>query len=91
MCVGCASPNLVKTGRDTYMVNGGGWPRMNGFAVESECYQAANQFCATRGLVMGTASATTIDGQPFVHNASCKLVFKAVSSTNAPSTAIGHN
>ena len=85
LCGGCASPNIVPAGKDTFMVNGGGWPRMNGFAVESECYQAANQFCAKRGLIMIPLSTTTKDGQVFAHNASCKLVFKAVASTNTVS------
>jgi hypothetical protein len=57
---------------------------MNGFAVEAECYQDANQFCKKRGLVMVPVSTTMINGQAFVHNASCKLVFKAVASTNTP-------
>jgi hypothetical protein len=84
LAAGCASNAIVSTGKDTYMISRGGWPAMNGFAVQAECYKDANQFCKDRGLVMVPVSTTMINGQAFVHNASCELVFKAVASTNVP-------
>jgi hypothetical protein len=81
---GCASNGIAPMGSNTYMINRGGWPHMNGFAVESECYRDANQFCTKQGLIMVPVSATTIDGQVFANNASCKLIFRAVTSTNDP-------
>ena len=84
LATGCASNGIVPVGKDTYMINRGGWPAMNGFAVESECYRDANRFCQSRGLVMVPVETTTIDGKVFTHNASSKFIFKAVASTNAP-------
>jgi hypothetical protein len=84
LAAGCASNSIAPMGNDTYMINRGGWPRMNGFAVQSECYRDANQFCTNRGLIMIPVSTTMIDGQVFDHNASSTLVFIAVASTNAP-------
>jgi len=81
---GCAS-NIVPAGKDTYMIHHGGWPAMNGFACEADCYRDANEFCKERGLVMVPVSTETIDGKVFAHNASSKLIFKSVVSTNTPS------
>ena len=83
LAAGCATNSIVSTGNDTYMISRGGWPDMNGFAVEAECYHDANQFCTNHGLVMVPVSITTIDGKVFAHNASSKLIFRAVASTNA--------
>jgi hypothetical protein len=84
LTAGCASNGIAPMGSNTYMINRGGWPHMNGFAVESECYRDANQFCTEHGLFMVPVSATTIDGQVLANNASCKLIFRAVASTNDP-------
>jgi len=82
LAAGCSS-GPVPVGKDTYMIHRGGWPAMNGFAVEADCYKAANSFCEDRGLIMVPVSTDTIDGKAFAHNASSKLVFKAIASTNA--------
>ena len=84
LLAGCVSNTIAPLGQDTYMVSRGGWPNMNGFAVEAWCYKAANEYCAARGLVMIPVETTTIDGAVFAHNASSKLVFRAVAITNAP-------
>ena len=57
---------------------------MDGFAVESKCYRDANQFCINQGLIMVPVSIATIDGLAFANNASSKLVFRGVASTNDP-------
>lgn len=74
---GCAS-NVVPMGRDTYMVQHGGWPHMNEGAMEIDCLKDANKFCVKRGLDLIQTSFTGRDGQVFAHNATCELVFKAV-------------
>jgi hypothetical protein len=83
----CATTDVISIGKDTYMVNRGGWPAMNGFACETECYQAANEFCAKKHLAIASSTPTTIDGKVFAHNASCKLVFVA---TNLPPAETSH-
>jgi hypothetical protein len=82
LLAGCASNGIAPMGDNTYMIHRGGWPRMDGFAVESECYRDANQFCINKGLIMVPVSTATIDGQVFAHNASSELIFRAVTSTN---------
>jgi len=84
LVTGCATHHIVPAGKDTYMINRGGWPHMSGFAVESQCYRDANQFCIQRGLVMVPVSTTTVDGKLFCNNASSQIIFKAVAATNAP-------
>jgi hypothetical protein len=79
----CATRDVVSIGKDTYMVNRGGWPAMNGFECEKACYRAANDYCAKKGLVMVSSTPTTIDGEVFSHNASCKLVFVATNSVTS--------
>jgi len=34
---GCAGGRVVSMGNDTYMVERGGWPHMNEFALETKC------------------------------------------------------
>ena len=79
LLAGCANTGVVSTSNNTYMVIRGGWPAMSGFACESECYQAANKFCASNHLAMASSKATVVDGAAFQHNASCKLVFVATN------------
>jgi hypothetical protein len=82
LCAGCAS-SIVPMGKDTYMVERGGWPHMNEFAMEADCLKAANRFCKKRGMAMVVVSTTGRDGQVFANNASCRLIFKTVP-TNSP-------
>src|ERR1022692_1971267 len=74
---GCAS-NVVPMGKETYMIQHGGWPHMNESSLEAKCLKDANSFCEKRGLVMVPVSINGIDGRAFVNNASCKVVFRAV-------------
>lgn len=77
---GCATREVVPLGNNTFMVNRGGWPAMNGFACEHECYKAANAFCEANHLVIVSSQPTMIDGAVFQHSASCKLVFVATNT-----------
>jgi len=77
-------------GKDTYMVERGGWPHMNQFALETHCLKDANRFCEKRGLAMVPISRIGRDGQVFQNNATFKLVFRAVppnSPMNVPPEA----
>jgi len=74
---GCASP-VVPMGANTFMVEHGGWPHMNQFALEAKCVRDANRYCERRGLVMVPVSTSGQEGQAFSHNATCKFIFRAV-------------
>ncbi|MEI6196049.1 MAG: hypothetical protein WCS42_17145 [Verrucomicrobiota bacterium] len=74
---GCAG-GPVPMGRDTYMIQRGGWPHMDEYALEAKCLKDANNFCDNRGLVIIQTTFNGRDGRAFVNNASCELVFKAV-------------
>ena len=74
---GCAS-NIVSMGKDTYMVQHGGWPHMNEGAMEVDCLKDANKFCDKHGLDLIQTTFNGRDGEVFAHNATCELVFKAV-------------
>jgi hypothetical protein len=85
---GCAS-NVVPMGRDTFMVEHGGWPDMNESSLEAKCFREANAFCEKKGLVMVPVSINGTDGRVFANNASCKVVFLAVPP-NDPRNAPPH-
>lgn len=74
---GCAS-NVVPMGKNTYMIEHGGWPHMNEYSLQAHCLKDANRFCDKHGLDLIQTSFTGRDGQVFAHNATCKLIFKAV-------------
>jgi hypothetical protein len=76
MC-GCAS-SVEPMGNNTYMVEHGGWPHMDEGAMEVDCLKDANRFCKKHELDLIQTSFTGRDGQVFVRDATCKLVFKAV-------------
>jgi hypothetical protein len=87
---GCAS-NVVPMGKDTYMIQHGGWPHMDEYSLEAKCLKDANKFCDKRDLVMVQTTFNGRDGRAFVNNASCELVFKAVpkgSPEDVPQTTI---
>jgi hypothetical protein len=74
---GCAS-NVVPMGKDTYMIEHGGWPDMSEAPLEADCLRDANHFCDKKGMAMETVSITGINGRAFINNASCKLVFRTI-------------
>jgi hypothetical protein len=80
---GCAGGKVVSLGKDTYMVQRGGWPHMNMYALQAKCVEDANRFCAKRGLVMVPVSTVGRDGNVLANNATFKLEFMAVP-TNSP-------
>ena len=82
--IGCASPQVVSAGPDTYIVaDSGGIYTQNSGPIRAEVFRIANQFCETNGLVM---LPIAVDERPYVlgHNtASVKLTFRAVSPKDA--------
>jgi len=84
---GCTGSRIIQMGSNTYMIERGGWPHMNEFALESKCYKDANNFCQKRGLAMVVVSTDGQAGQDFGHNASFKLVFKAVQTNTLNQTS----
>ncbi|WP_225318456.1 SHOCT domain-containing protein [Cellvibrio sp. KY-YJ-3] len=74
---GCTSSNVIPTGPDTYMVSASG----AGFAtagVREIVYQKANDFCASKGLVMVPVSFKAREGQLGRNPPSADLIFRAL-------------
>jgi len=76
---GC-STGVVPTGGNTYMVAVNGSNITHEVSLKAECFKQANDFCASKGLIMVPVSTTGHDGSPvpFGRGASCELIFKAV-------------
>ena len=79
---GCAGGRITHMEGNTYMVERGGWPHMNEYALETKCMADADKFCQKRGLEMKVISTDGVNGQDFGHNASFKLIFQAVQTNN---------
>lgn len=80
MFAGCASPEVVSAGPDTYTVAAGGGLGMtpSSAPVRAAVYKAANQFCAKRGLVMVPVMVDESPGVMGSHTAQVELTFKAL-------------
>jgi hypothetical protein len=70
---------VVSMGKDTYYVERGGWPHMNQYALEAKCLRDANRYCESHHLAMEPVSSVGREGEAFQHNATFRLIFKAVS------------
>jgi hypothetical protein len=78
--IGCAGPQVVPAGPDTYSVSAGGglgWTPSSA-PVRAKVYQAANDYCTKRGLIMVPISVDQRPGQIGRHTASMELVFRAL-------------
>lgn len=78
--MGCASTGVISTGGDSYMLSktGAGGMFSSGAAVKADLYTEANAFCAKRGMVVETISATDNNAIPFVRMNNAGLNFKCV-------------
>ena len=78
--VGCASSDIAKYGKDSYIAyTKDPWSMSRG-RVSVDAARAANQFCEEKGMVMivrNTASSVEFDG------ASANLVFSCVSESDS--------
>ena len=79
---GCAS-TPAQMGKDTYMVSHMGSILTTESALREECLRDAQEFCASRNLVMVLVSTSGHDAVPFVKAASCEVVFRAVKPEEA--------
>jgi hypothetical protein len=74
---GCTTSDVVPAGPDTYTVSASG----AGFSdakVRENVLQKANEFCATRGLVMVPVSLVSRPGEAGRNPPSANLVFRAL-------------
>jgi hypothetical protein len=81
LCIaGCAGPEIVPAGPDTYTVSSGGGLGMTPATApqRAAAFKAANAFCAKRGLVMVPVSVDTKPGEIGRHTAEVDLVFRAL-------------
>lgn len=76
---GCVSSGVISTGPDTYMVSASG----AGFAtagVREVVYKKANDFCASKNLVMVPVSFKAKEGQLGRNPPSADLIFRALKA-----------